>query len=170
MKTVLLGEPPPIVASLIAERKRLGLDRHDEIWPGEYHMAPAASFEHGRAEAILAGLLERPSRACGLLVGMAFNLGEPGDFRVPDLGVHRGTPAGVWVRTAAIVVEVRSPDDETYDKFPFYFARGVEEVLVVDLLRHEVHWFQRADGAFVAVEASAAISLPANDIRAGLGW
>ena len=44
MKTVVLGDPPPVLASLIAERKRLGLDTHDEVWQGEYHMAPAASF------------------------------------------------------------------------------------------------------------------------------
>ena len=57
MKTVVLGDPPPLLASLIADRKRLGLDRHDEVWQGEYHIAPAASYAHGRAEAILASLL-----------------------------------------------------------------------------------------------------------------
>ena len=43
MKTVVLGDPPPALASLIAERQRLGLDRRDEIWEGDYHVVPGPS-------------------------------------------------------------------------------------------------------------------------------
>jgi len=32
---------------------------------------------------------------------------------------------------AELVVEVRSPGDETYDKLPFYERKGVRQVLVV---------------------------------------
>ena len=92
-------------------------------------MAPAASYEHGRAEAILASLFRPIAIERELEIGMTFNLGKLGNFRVPDMGVHRGHPSGAWLPTAAIVVEVRSPDDETYDKFDFYFENGVEEVL-----------------------------------------
>ena len=38
MKTLVLGDPPPVIASLILER-RLGIDTHDEIWDGDYHMS-----------------------------------------------------------------------------------------------------------------------------------
>lgn len=34
MKTVILGDPPPAIASLIAERQRLGLDTDDEVRDG----------------------------------------------------------------------------------------------------------------------------------------
>ncbi len=33
--------------------------------------------------------------------------------------------------TADLVVEVRSPDDESYAKLDFYAAKGVREVLVL---------------------------------------
>jgi hypothetical protein len=33
--------------ALIARRRALGLDTHDEVWNGEYHMAPAAHSSHG---------------------------------------------------------------------------------------------------------------------------
>ena len=170
MKTVVLGDPPPLLASLIADRKRLGLDRHDEVWHGEYHMAPAASYEHGRAEAILASLFRPIAIERDLEIGMAFNLGKLGNFRVPDMGVHRGNPSGTWIPTAAIVVEVRSPDDETYDKFDFYFENGVEEVLVVDLTSHDVRWFGRGGDGFVAAVSSRVLGLSAVDVRSELGW
>jgi hypothetical protein len=39
MKTVVLGDPPLVLTSLIADRKRLGLDSHDEAWNGEYQLS-----------------------------------------------------------------------------------------------------------------------------------
>jgi hypothetical protein len=53
MKTVVLGDPPAVLVTLFEERKRPGLDTHDEIWNGEYHMAPAAAFSHGRMQGLL---------------------------------------------------------------------------------------------------------------------
>ena len=170
MQTVVLGDPPPLLASLIADRKRLGLDRHDEVWQGEYHIAPAASYAHGRAEAILASLLRPIAIERDLEIGMAFNLGTLGNFRVPDMGVHRGHPSGAWLPTAAIVVEVRSPDDETYDKFAFYFENGVEEVLVVDLASHGVSWFVRGEHGYLEAISSRVLGLSAGDVRDELGW
>jgi Uma2 family endonuclease len=153
MKTVVLGDPPPVLVSLIAERRRLGQDTHDEVWNGEYHMAPAPSFAHAR---------------CGL----EFNLGSSKNFRVPDLGVHRGQPSGVWIETAAIVVEVRSPDDESYEKFEFYAEHGVEEILIADLATRTVTWFVRSETepGFVATAASAVLGLTAAEIAAALNW
>ena len=148
VKTVVLGEPPSVLASLIADRKRLGLDTHDEVWQGEYHMAPAASFEHARVGAGLAAFLVSLAASAGLEVSLEFNLGTADNFRVPDLGLHRGRPIGVWIASAAIVVEVRSPDDETFAKFGFYHANGVEEILVVDPQRQAVAWFRRGDHDF----------------------
>jgi len=49
--------------------------------------------------------------------------------------------------TAALVIEVRSPGDETYDKFGLYAKRGVEELLVADPQRRAVQiWLLRGDG------------------------
>ena len=56
------------------------------------------------------------------------------DYRVPDIVVsrpvnrsHRGVDG-----TAELVVELRSPGDESYEKLPWYAARGVSEMLIVD--------------------------------------
>ena len=49
---------------------------------------------------------------------------------MPDAGWFRASPNSLYVPTAAAVLEVLSPDDETFRKLTFYLARGVEEVLV----------------------------------------
>lgn len=57
----------------------------------------------------------------GLIPAMGeFNLGESEhNFRVPDGGVLQLGAAGTWLATAALVVEIVSPnDDETWDKLP----------------------------------------------------
>lgn len=170
MKTVVLGDPPPALASLIAERQRLGLDRRDEIWEGDYHMVPVGSFEHANTGSELNALLARAAKQRGLVPCLEFNLGEPGDFRVPDLGVHRGNPSGVWIPTAALVVEVLSPGDESYEKFGFYFRRIVEEILIADPERHEVQWYARGADGFIPVDGSAVLDLTGTEVSVALGW
>jgi Uma2 family endonuclease len=169
MRTVVLGDPPPVLVSLISDRQRLGLDTHDEVWQGEYHMAPAANFQHGQVQLEIAILLKRRVPD-GFVVGLEFNLGEKTNFRVPDLGVHRGKPSASWFATAAIVVEVRSPDDETFDKFDFYFKHAVEEILVADLTTHEVHWFLRSSTGFANAARSELCGITEAEVAAVLGW
>jgi Uma2 family endonuclease len=99
-----------IPESLLAERRKLGHDRFDEMWEADVVVA-------------------RPEHTS-------------------SRGVEG--PAG-------LVVEIRSPDDETYEKFPFYEQVGVREVLVVELDRSLRHWRRQED---------TLVELPA---RAG-GW
>lgn len=75
-------------------------------------------------------LLDGPARAAGLRPTMSeFSLGESEhDFRVPDGGLHRPGASGVWQSTAAAVVEILSPDDESRQKLPFYADHGVDEL------------------------------------------
>lgn len=170
MKTVVLGDPPPALASLIAERQRLGLDRHDEVWEGDYHLAPAPTWRHAHLGARLITLLMSRAVPLGLHATLEFNLGEPHDHRIPDLGVHRSPVAGAWVPTAAVVVELRSPHDETFEKFGFYFDRGVEEVLVADLSVDRATWFLRGEHGFVEAGASASLGVSTAEVHAALGW
>lgn len=172
MKTVVLGDPPTALASLIAERKRLGLDTHDEVWEGDYHMAPAAAFRHGALQGRLFELLAPLARSTGLVIGLEFNLGHQDDFRVPDLGVHRGSPEGVRFDTAAIVVEVRSPYDESLQKFGFYAAHEVDEVLIIDLVTDTVSWHRRnhAGDGYDEVSGSKLLSITSAQIAAELGF
>src|SRR5215213_7848817 len=141
MKTVILGEQPPEIAAFLARRRALDQDRLDEVWEGEYHVVPAPHFWHAHVQNTLAELLGPLARAAGLVGAGEFNLGEQGDFRVPDGGYVRGMPDEVFVPTAAIVVEVLSPGDETWMKFGFFARRGVEEVCIADPRTREVRWF-----------------------------
>jgi Putative restriction endonuclease len=141
VRTVVLGPPPAELKALIARRHSLGLDGFDEVWTGEYHMAPMAQPFHGYLYDKVTVLLQPLVKKAGLISTAAFNLGRPDDFRVPDGGLHRSLPTTVYVPTAAAVIEVESPDDETWDKFDFYAARRVGEVLVVSYVSRSVTWF-----------------------------
>jgi Uma2 family endonuclease len=57
-----------------------------------------------------------------------------------------------------LVVEIISPDDETYAKLPFYADHEVDEVLIVDPSAQGVEWLGlRPDGEYDAIERSALI-------------
>jgi Uma2 family endonuclease len=157
-------------AFTIAERQRLGLDRHDEVWDGVYHMAPAASSNHAKVGGKVLLLLGPIAHEMGLYPTLEFNLGVPNDFRVPDLGFHRSDLEAVWLETAAVVVEVRSPDDESFEKFEFFFRHGVEEVLIVELAETTVTWFDRGLTSFESAAASSILGVTAAQVLAALGW
>jgi len=164
VRTIVLGPPPVELEAFIARRHSLGLDKFDEVWDGEYHMAPMARFSHGLLDTQMAILLEPLATAAGLIGSGAFNLGDSTNFRVPDRGLHRAKSAAVWLPTAAVVIEIESPDDETWDKLDFYAAHGVDEVLVVSAERRSVTWlvlqgerYDQADHSYLLGRASAAL-------------
>lgn len=170
MSTLVVGSEP-VVEAWLERRRALGQDGRDEVWEGVYHVAP---HEHGRNGAVameLVALLGPAARRAGLTAGGSFNLGTPEDFRVPDLGWHRGSPDRLWFDTAALVVEVLSPGDETRAKAGFYAARGVDELWVVDPLARTVEIAVLADGgAYEAAETSPLLGMPAADVVAGVAW
>jgi len=125
----------------LARRRRLGLDRFDEVWEGVLHMTPAPDYEHQRIKGKLHTFLDtlltrRPRGLIALEVNVFNDASREPDFRIPDMsflapgresliardGIHGGPDA---------VIEIRSPEDETYDKFPFFAALGVREVVVI---------------------------------------
>jgi Uma2 family endonuclease len=142
MATVVLGERPAELEAWLRRRRELGQDRYDEVWEGDYHVAPGPSAEHAIVDSQVGRLLWPRAERAGLLLTTAFNLGQPEDYRVPDGGVHRDRPSGVFVATAAMVVEIVSPGDETLAKLPFYARHGVEEVLVADPASRTVRIWQ----------------------------
>jgi Uma2 family endonuclease len=172
VKTVVLDPPPIEVTQLIERRKRLGLDLYDEIWEGVYHMAPAPRYQHGDLDQQLAELLGPLARKAGLVAGGPFNLGRPDDFRVPDRGLHRSGlgPDTVCLATAAMVVEIVSPNDETYDKLPFYAAHGVGEVLVVDPSERAVRLLALAGDHYEEARRSALLDVEVDQVRDALRW
>jgi len=135
-------------------------------------MVPAPSYEHARITQQLAVLLDGPAHAAGLEPAMGeFNLGESEhDFRVPDGGLHRPGAAGVWLFTAALVVEILSPGDESWQKLPFYADHLVDEVLIVDPAEHTVTWLELRDGEYQFVQRSGLIELGSVEIAEQLDW
>lgn len=171
MRTVILDPLPPEVERLVETRKRLGLDTFDEVWEGAYHMAPAAKGRHGYLAQQLAEILGPSARAAGLVASAPFNLGERDNLRVPDLGIHRAfNPRESWYATAAMVVEVTSPGDETWDKLPFYAAHGVDEVLIVEPDARRVHLLRRDGKGYADAETSGLVKLGRGDLEARLDW
>ena len=170
MKTVVLGPRPAELDALIARRQALGIDTFDEVWEGSYHVAPAAHPAHGYVDNELAALLAPVARSVGLVGTGPFNLGEPDDYRVPDRGYHRGLPTTTWVPTAAVVVEVVSPDDETYEKFGFYASHGVDELVVADPAARTVTCWTRDGATYRQARESAVLGVTEQWLRDSIAW
>ncbi|WP_165486247.1 Uma2 family endonuclease [Frankia sp. Cppng1_Ct_nod] len=170
MRTVVLGERPRVLEEFIARRQTLGQDTFDEVWNGEYHMAPGPSAEHGRVDYELSALLRPRARAAGLVGTGPFNLGRRDDYRVPDGGLHRGSPSGVFLPTAAVVIEIVSPDDETFAKIDFYAAHGVDELVVADPARRTVQIWQLVNGKYDETGRSDLLHVTAAELTRDIDW
>jgi hypothetical protein len=155
VKTVVLGPRPAELEQLIERRHALGLDTFDEVWAGEYHIAAAVEFRHAYLDNSVAALLRPHAEAAGVIGSGPLNLGQDDDFRVPDRGLHREMVDAVYLDTAVAVVEIVSPDDETYEKFPFYADHAVEEVLVVEPDARRVRIFTLEAGTYGETDRSA---------------
>src|SRR5262245_47958920 len=125
----------------LARRKSIGLDRRDEMWDGVLHMTPAPSVEHQRVLDRIICFLEPYLRTSerGLLISGVNVFGDSAqDYRIPDLAFvakgHENLLGNDGVRGGGpdAVIEIRSPDDETYEKLPFYASVGTREVIVID--------------------------------------
>jgi Uma2 family endonuclease len=172
MRTLVLDPSTSGLDELLERRTRAGLDRLDEVWGGVLHMIPAPSLAHARIAQQLAELMGPVARAAGLESTMhEFNLGDSErDFRVPDGALHRPGAAGTWLPTAALVVEILSPGDETWEKLPFYAAHNVEEVLIVDPAERETHWLELTSGEYRAVARSSLIDLGPDELCEQIDW
>jgi Uma2 family endonuclease len=171
MRTLVLDPPTAGLGDVLERRRRSGLDRLDEIWEGVYHMVPAPSHTHGAIEAQLVRLLGPRADAAGLQVTGQCNIGESEhDFRVPDSALHRPGAQGTWHPTAALVVEILSPNDETWEKLSFYAAHDVDEVLIVDPQERSVSWLELGDGEYRPVEHSGLLDLGTQGLAEQLDW
>ena len=167
-------DPEPVELQELREyRERHDLDHWDEVWEGVLHTNPIPTGEHQYILQQLAELLSPLARRAGLVPLInEFGLGRQGEsnFRVPDGGLHRALPRGVYQTTAALVIEVVSPGDESWKKFDFYAAHDVDEVLIIDHKEHHVHWFRLRDGEYEPVQRSALIELGPAELAEQLTW
>jgi Uma2 family endonuclease len=138
MRAVMPEVPPEI----LAWRKRTGADMWDEMWEGVLHMAPAPNRAHQDFEGALETYLRLHwARPHGHRVYHNVNLALPGgwpdDYRIPDLLLLTPARFGIdhneyFEGAPDVVVEIRSPGDESYEKLTFYAQLGVPEVWLID--------------------------------------
>jgi Uma2 family endonuclease len=167
---VLLTEIPPPLETWLERHRALGQDLFDEMWEGVYHVSPAFHPAHARLDHRLARFLGPLADAAGLLGCGPLNIGTSDDYRVPDQAYLATEPVTTFVPTAAVVVEIRSPRDETWEKLGFYADRGVREMLVVVREERTVHCFVLWEGRLVETDRSELLGVSATEFTSELGW
>lgn len=131
----------PVPPEILAWRKQSGADRYDEMWEGVLHMVAAPNREHqdlkGSIEAWLRVHWARPN---GCKVYSEINVALPGNwphnYRIPDLVLLTPERFSIDLNERFegppdVVVEIRSPGDESYEKLEFYAQLGVPEAWVI---------------------------------------
>jgi Uma2 family endonuclease len=172
MATLVL-DPYAYELEALQERRRVsGLDRLDEVWEGVLHMVPAPTFEHAQIAQQLAEILGPLARGAGLTAAMhEVNLGDSKDnFRVPDGGLYRPGAGGAWQHTAALVVEIVSPCDETWQKLSHYAAHEVDEVLILDPEKRTIDWLGLTGSEYHPIERSGLIDLGREQLAERISW
>ncbi len=133
---------PDALSQTLARRRALGIDKFDEMWEGVPHMTPAPRRSHQDIVLDMAMWLRiHWARPLGNRVHQDVNVTQPGgwpdNYRVPDLILL--TPDRFCIDhdtyfegAPTVVVEIRSPGDDTMEKLPFYAQIGVPEVWLID--------------------------------------
>ncbi len=164
MKAVILDMP----AHWLAERKRSGAERFDEMWEGVLHMSPSPNDYHQDIVLDLASFLKRhwAKRVRGQ-VKQELNLVHPDDevdwvhnYRIPDISLLSADRIAFNKHTyivgpPLVCVEIRSPYDESYDKLDLYAMLGVPEVWIIDRDTKQPEVFVLTDVAYVLAEPNA---------------
>lgn len=166
MKTVVLGRPPAELEAVIVRSRALGQDTYDEVWDGDYHVAPAGTGKHGSLQMRIGRVIHARIAVSGLEVTGPVNIGGPQNSRVPDAAVLRSTDEA-WFPTAELVVEVVSPANETHAKLDFCARQGVGELVIVDPAISSVELYERArDGkSYEPVRTSRLLGMTAAELR-----
>ncbi len=114
--------------------------------------------------------MDRSRSSAGLRALGQFNLGDQGDYRVPDGALIRPGPDAVYLSTAALVLEIVSPGDESWGKLDFYAAHRVDELLIVDPQEKTVSWMALEGGEYKHLKRSRLIELGAAELTGQLDW
>ena len=125
MQVTTLDPSTPEAQAVIESRRRTGADRFDEVWEGVYHVNSAPRTTHQFLVFELARAFHPLARARGLVTFDGINIGTADNFRIPDVVILREFADAVYVASAALVVEILSPGDDTWVKMPYYAERGV---------------------------------------------
>jgi len=139
-------------AEMLGRRHSWGADRHDEVWRGVLHLDRLEA--HADLAQQLGELLSPPAGAAGMTVAMGeCNFGQ---------AEHDGheLDGALRLTSAELVVEIVTPDENSWEKLPFYAAHHVDELVIVDPAERKVHWLALdQQGGYQAVERSGLIDL-----------
>jgi Uma2 family endonuclease len=155
------------------DRRRRGIDWQDEVWDGVLHVPPEPTSDHQRFEGRLERILIPLVELRGLEIFHQLSILDPRNhkknYRIPDIVVidpqhvlRRGTEGPV-----ELAIEVLSPGDESRAKIPFYAARGVKELWLVDPETRavEVYTLRGATYFTIVADRSGVIRAPALDLE-----
>lgn len=172
--TTVVVQDPEVAEHLIKERQTLGHDLYDEKRKGVYYVVPVGKLAHGRLQ-MAAGRVLESLLGDGYVVTGPINLGEEDDYRIPDAAaMPRDSLSAddemVWVPSAELVVEIRSVDDDTYEKFDHYARHGVREIVVVEMKDRGVRLYELGDAnIYGPVPTSTLLDLTAEDLARRIG-
>jgi Uma2 family endonuclease len=131
----LVLDPDP---EWLAERRRLGLDKRDEVWDGVLHVVPPPSFPHQHLERELYEALRTVVKTLGLELIWETGVFDPiageRNYRTPDLLIFDPryvSQRGIEGRLE-VTIEVLSPNDESREKLPFFAKWQHQEVWLVE--------------------------------------
>jgi Uma2 family endonuclease len=158
-----------VMETLMERRGALGLDKRDEVWEGVLHVVPPASEGHSGSQTALGAFLFLIAERRGGRMRGNLSVREPGtgerSYRVPDL-VYLAPDdlpklGEVYCDGGpAVVFEVLSPRDESYEKLAFYARIGAREVVVVDPGARRAEVYRLAGTQYVAVDADPSGRIP----------
>ncbi len=133
---------PDVLSQTLAWRRETGNDKFDEMWEGVPHMTPAPKRSHQDIQwSMETWLRSKWARPLGNRVHHDVNVASPGgwpsNYRVPDLVLLTPDRFAIdhddyFEGAPTVVVEIRSPGDDTMKKLPFYAQIGVPEVWLID--------------------------------------
>lgn len=133
---------PAAAERLLAERRRLGQDRKDEVWNGTYIMSPDPTFSHNLIAFELCSTFSQTQKSRGAKAYPGGNVSDRAkgweqNFRCPDVIVlFPENPAKnldtVLVGGPDFAMEILSPHDRAREKLPFYGKIKTRECLYID--------------------------------------
>jgi hypothetical protein len=141
--------------TVLAERRRLGADRRDEMWDGVHHLVPLPSGPQQGLSAEFLLAVGPVAKSRGLVPHFGTALFRAADdYRVPDQLYCR--PEHLSERGAEgaeLVVELGPDTGAARRKLGFYAALSVHEVLVLRLDDRTATLFRAVDGELRLVDA-----------------
>jgi Uma2 family endonuclease len=76
----------------------------------------------------------------------------------------------MYYPSAALVIEIVSPGDESWGKLEFYAAHGVEELVIVDPQEKTISWLGLERGEYRHLKRSPLIDLGASQLAERIDW